>query len=327
MMLAQRYPDLYDGIAAAAPAVNWNYIFFTMFYPQLIMNLAGQYPQGCELDAITAAAISACDGLDGVVDGVISNPEECHFDPYTMVGKVFNCSGKDTQISEIAATVANVTWTGPKTAGGVNVWSGPQIGSDISGTFSGVGTAGTNCTSGTCVGQPQSLSTDWLNYLVQKDPNFDYTNITHEQYDDMFHAALQEYTSSIETADPDLSRFRASGGKIITYHGLADNLIPVGGSVHYYDAVTALDSNVKDFYRLFLAPGVYHCAGGPGGVPLTGLSELVKWVEDGTAPETLPVNFTAASGTNFNQILCPYPAKAVFTSGSDPTVASSYTCA
>lgn len=91
MMLAQRYPDVFDGIAAGAPAINWNSLFLEGTYPNFLMNLYGVYPPSCEIAALTAAAIEACDGLDGVVDGVISDPESCDFDPVNLVGTTIEC--------------------------------------------------------------------------------------------------------------------------------------------------------------------------------------------------------------------------------------------
>lgn len=222
MMIAQRYPGLYDGIAAAAPAINWNAFFTAMYWPQLIMNLARKHPHGCELDAITAAAVSACDGLDGVIDGVISNVDDCHFNPFKVVGSIFNCSATGTKmhVSEMAAVVANATWSGPATSTGKFLWYGPHIGADISGSLTSLGTAGTNCTGGTCTGAPLYLGAEWITLFIEKNPNFDLTNITKKQYDEIVYSGHQQFASIIETVDPDLSQFRASKGKILTYHGL-----------------------------------------------------------------------------------------------------------
>ncbi|KAJ5617721.1 hypothetical protein N7537_002835 [Penicillium hordei] len=328
MMLAQRYPGLYDGVAAAAPAINWNAFFTAMYWPQLIMNLAGKYPHGCELDTITEAAVSACDGLDGVLDGVISDADTCVFDPFTVVGTVFNCASTNTtmQVSHTAAVVANATWSGPQTSKGNFLWYGPHRGADLSGALTAFGLAGTRCTGDVCVGAPLYLGTEWMALFIERNPDFDLTSISHEQYDEIVYSGRQQFASTIETADPDLSQFKTHGGKILTFHGLADPVIPTRGSEHYYNAVQELDPDIHDFYRLFLAPGVAHCFGGSGGQPHTVLEALVEWVENGTAPETLPVSFTSAKGTTYDQILCPYPQKSVYTLGSDPTLAESYHC-
>jgi hypothetical protein len=92
MMLAQRYPEAYDGIHACAPAINWNQFFMSTFWPQLIMQELDYFPYPCEMNAALAEAIEACDGLDGIIDGIISNEGACDFDPMDVVGKSFNRS-------------------------------------------------------------------------------------------------------------------------------------------------------------------------------------------------------------------------------------------
>ena len=223
LMLAQRYPKVYDGIAAAAPAANWNSFFTGVFWPQLVMDLAGEYPHGCELDELTAAAILACDGLDGVVDGLVSNIKACDFDPFTLVGTEFNCTttGTNIKISQIAAEVANSTWAGPRTADGRFLWYGPNIGADLSGTLTGQALVSTTCaTNGTCVGDPNALGTQWITLFIEKNPDFNLGSMTHEQFDEIVHAGWQQYHSIIDTDDADLSGFKAAGGKMMTYHGL-----------------------------------------------------------------------------------------------------------
>lgn len=187
------------------------------------MNLAGEYPQGCELDELTAAAISACDGLDGVVDGLVSNIKACDFDAFTLVGTVFNCSttGMNIKISQIAVEVANSTLAGPRTADGRFLWYGPNIGADLSGTLTTQAIASTTCTTdGTCVGAPDPLGTQWITLFIEKNPNFNLANMTNMQFDEIVHAGRQQYYSIIETDDADLSGFKAAGGKMMTYHGL-----------------------------------------------------------------------------------------------------------
>lgn len=155
-MLAQRYPDAYDGIAAAAPAINWGQFFVASSWTQVMMNILQLYPFPCELDAITDAAIAACDALDGVVDNLVSDADACFFDPFTMVGTKINCTqtGKEILISSAAATVANLTWAGPATPEGQRLWYGPESQSKLTGsvvnaaTTSDLGYAMTDCTNG-----------------------------------------------------------------------------------------------------------------------------------------------------------------------------------
>ncbi|CAG8973230.1 hypothetical protein HYALB_00006399 [Hymenoscyphus albidus] len=323
MYQAQSNPTAYDGILAIAPAINWNGFFLGMFWPQLVMNLAGEYPYACELDVLNAAAVKECDGLDGVLDGVISDEELCGFDPFPYVGKPFNCSttGKIMKISKIAAKVADATWKGPRFADGKFMWHG--LGYDAHLNEPGK----TECSAdSTCFGVPQSLVANWISLFIARNPGFDLTSITHEQFGDMHRAAFQRYASMTETANPDLSKFKATGGKILTWHGIDDQLIPWNGTKQYYDRVTSLDPDTPDFFRVFAAPGIQHCGGGKGGFPGSAFEALVNWVENGKAPDTLPVSFTSAGGETFNQVLCPYPAKGRYDGVGDPKSASSFRC-
>lgn len=224
-MLAQRYPTAYDGIAAGAPGIQWTDFFPTMFWPQQVMNMLGEYPSSCELQAVTAAVVSACDKLDGVVDGIIADVDKClgTFDPFTLVGQKLKCDNgqekSEAVISEAAAVVANATWQGRRNAQGVQVWSGLDPGTDLT-----AGVATTDCTSGTCEGVPLPIATQWLTLFVARDPDFDLSNLTHAEFDWLAHQGKQRYNSFIGTDDPDLSVFRGNGGKLVTFHGLVSVL-------------------------------------------------------------------------------------------------------
>ncbi|KAJ6131898.1 feruloyl esterase [Penicillium samsonianum] len=111
MMLAQRYPTAYDGIAASAPALSWTELTSSVFYPLLVTGWSGASspPLACELEFITSEAVSACDPNDGVVDGLISDVSKCHFDDLSAVNSTFYCSAtqKRMSVSKTAALVAN----------------------------------------------------------------------------------------------------------------------------------------------------------------------------------------------------------------------------
>ncbi len=195
------------------------------------MNTLKAYPYGCEMDAISSSAITACDGLDGVVDGIVSNPDVClaKFDPFKLIGTpVPNChqaGNRTVKISTTAAVVVNATWHGMVTAKGARVWYGLPPGSPISAVGDGAmqlpGIAATNCSSGICVGSPSYLPLTWFTKFTSRgDPNFSLANMTHSEFDNLVHTGHQIYASTLDTDDPDLTRFRDAGGKMVTFHGL-----------------------------------------------------------------------------------------------------------
>ncbi|KIL87871.1 hypothetical protein FAVG1_08752 [Fusarium avenaceum] len=336
MMLAQRYPDAYDGIHASAPAIQWNELFASTFWPQLVMQLMEFYPYPCELRAITDEAIEECDGLDGIVDGLISNDVACKFDPLSVVGKTFNCSdtSKNMTISNEAAVLAKASWSGPETEEGKFMWYGPNIGSQLTGSTapltSDIGLAMTSCSSnGTCIGVPVGLEEVWIKYFMEANPKWSYKNMTRGEFETYTRVAKQSYESLIGTSDPDLTAFHKTGGKILGYHGMSDQIIPVKGTRHYYNKVKEIIPNVDSFYRVFEVPGLAHCAGGNGGQPVSIFDALRAWVENGTVPENLPHSFKDKNGAEQNRLLCPYPKTPKFKKhhkGKTSYQSSDFTC-
>ncbi|KAJ4361249.1 hypothetical protein N0V95_002067 [Ascochyta clinopodiicola] len=302
LMLAQRYPDAFDGIVASAPAINWNDFVVGDFWPSYIMDTVGEYPPACEIDAITSAALAACDADDGLKDGILSNPASCIFNAIELVGTTINCTtlGTTRTISSAAATIVQETWSGAKRPDNSSIWYGPYMGSALTGSITDPALLSTICSlNGTCTAGSFEIAEDWIKIFLKKDSGADVRGLTHEQFDKFAEMSTQQFDSIIGTNDPDLSGFRNRGGKMITYHGMADTIIPTRGTEHYYDAVMALDPNVHDFYRVFLAPGLGHCFGGAGPYPDTAFDAMRAWVETGVAPETLVA--TSVGSTSFIQ--------------------------
>lgn len=319
LMLAQRYPDAYDGILAEAPAINWAEFIPAEFWPQRAMYEINYFPSQCELNAITDAAVAACDELDGLKDGVIGMIGLCDFDPSSVVGQKYACNGSSGYISQQATSIVKSIWNGARDAEGRFQWYGltPQAPLD--------GLANTTCSSnGTCTGVPFAISTDWYKIFLNKNTAFDPYNMTQVEWDANFHASVNQYTSIIGTSDPDLTQFKKAGGKMITWHGMADQLIFFNGTVDYYERVLALDPKAGEYYRFYTAPGVGHCHGGDGAVPTDPLAQLVKWVEHGDAPETLAANRTV-EGRRWDQELCRHPLSSIYI-GGDPALPSSFRC-
>lgn len=304
LMSAQRYPKDYDGILAAAPAINWNRFLIAELWPQVVMSQSGNFPTPCELQAFADAAVAACDGIDKVTDRVIGNPTQCRYDPYRLVGTTIECEGTPVTISRADAAVVAKIWAGP------GVWDALPRGT----SFWGI--AGT--TPDGTAGVPFPIAENWVKYFLKQDPTFDTATIGYGEFYRLFAQAYAQYRDVIGTSNTDLSAFRKAGGKMVTWHGQADELIFPGGTIRYWQQVRHAD----DFFRLFMAPGVGHCGGGPGAAPTDPLASVVKWVEQGKAPEKLP----AASPTATRD-LCRYPLVSRYDGHGDQNAAASYRCA
>lgn len=317
MMIAQRYPDIYDGIVANAPAINWVNLVPGDYWPQQIMNQLQVYPTQCELDGFREGAVNACDALDGLEDGIIGAPELCGFDPYSLVGQNYTCGANETLfLSNGGAAVANATWNGSWLPTKKFGWYGLNKDANTSQIAATVEAA-----NGTSTGSPYPISKDWIVFFLAKNSTYDTSRMTDEDYFTFFHKSRDEYASIIDTSDPDLSGFQKAGGKMLTWHGLADDLIPPRGTEDYYRRVLGENPQAGDFYRYFEAPGVSHCTGGIGPLPNDALEKLVDWVEHNKAPETLIA--ISSDGTVRN--ICKYPLVQRYV-GGDVKSSASFQC-
>ena len=153
--------------------------------------------------------------------------------------------------------------------------------------------------------------------------------------------ALQGAFANINTDEPKLDKFALRNGKMLVYHGTADVLIPFQGTVNYWDRLQAGIANdpvaplvLKNFYRLFLIPGMSHgfsngTANPAANPPLPTIDQLYAaltgWVEEGNSPEQLEIHTPASAPAEASALICSHPAKPVFT-GTDPRLASAYAC-
>ncbi|WP_248960371.1 tannase/feruloyl esterase family alpha/beta hydrolase [Sphaerisporangium perillae] len=311
LMEAQRYPDDYDGIVSGAPAINWDRFVPSGLWPQVVMREMGDVLPSCKQEAFTQAAVTACDGADGVVDGIVANTA-CRFDPAWLIGRQTGCG----TITATDAAVMKKIWQGPRSKDGSFLWYGltPGTGlSSLAGSVNGVQT-------------PFPIVTSWFQWWLAKDPGFDWTTVTTDNFAQYFEQSREEYNSVLGTDNPDLSGFRDSRGKIIIWHGEADSLIFPQGSIDYYQRVVQQMgglSRTENFARLFLAPGVDHCGGGSGAAPTDPLSAVVNWVEKGQAPQTLPA---ATTNSTITRPLCTWPEVARYKGYGDSNDASSFRC-
>ncbi|PVH77922.1 tannase and feruloyl esterase [Cadophora sp. DSE1049] len=329
-MLAQRYPQQYNGILATAPGINWDRMILGLLHPQVVMNEKKIYPPLCEIDAFSAAAVSACDELDGVKDGFILDPSTCNFDPTTIIGQPYNCStGLSGVFSAEGAIVVTVAWSSVKTVDGrlLNgrpLSYGPSMGAPLLGVADTICTSNTN-RSATCTGNPLAVSLEWIKYYLAKDEEtFDFNTVTRRQYDTLYRQSINQYSSLMGTSDPDLTDFKQHGGKLLTWHGLNDQLLSPNNTIEYWERVKEQDAEIDDYYRLFGAPGTLHCTPGNGWFPGDAMDSLVQWVEKKVAPDHLRAK-TVGLEKERTVDLCKWPAKLEFV-GGDADVAESYTC-
>ena len=287
LMEAQRFPQDYDGIVSACPAINWHHFLPADLWPQVVMVSAGNFVPKAKLDAATSAAVAACDALDGVKDGVIDDPARCAYDPKELVGTKVG----DSTFTEADAGVVRQIWEGPRGTAGSFLWHGLARGTDL---FALAGTGGSPLS-----GKPFGIPLDWFRFFLIQNPQWDWTTLTPAGFELLWKQSVEQYGEVIGTDNPDLAPFRDRGGKVIIYHGLSDQLIPAPGTIDYYRRVQRQmggPEKTAQFARLFLAPGVDHGFRGAGPTPTGQIDAIIRWVEEGQAPDKLLAELRDQSG-------------------------------
>lgn len=316
-VLAQELPGELDGILANAPAMYWTRFQTAQMWGQIVMkDLVGGPIAAAKMNQATASAIAACDANDGVVDGVIDDPRTCTFSAQanvcgTPTAPAANC------LDANEAMAIDMIWDGPRNPEGTKIWFGLDRGTAITAL---------NGNNPFALGQTQFR---WN--TANRD--FDWRTVTIPGYADVAQQGSRNIADVTDTFG-DLDGFRASGGKLLTMVGMNDQLIMPQGVLHYYRQMArryggpkdADFSAVQDFFRLFRAPGVGHCAGGVGPQPQNLFGILVDWVENGVVPESVPAQNAVGGVVTRTRPLCPYPQTAIYDGVGDPNQASSFSC-
>ncbi len=347
LMAAQRYPDDYDGIVAGAPAHDWTRLMMSFAWNTKALSTSGAFIPGTMAPAIQAEVNEQCDALDGVKDGVLAAPQSCTLDP-----KKLRCAAGQSEgcLTPPQVEALQAIYRGPHTSKGVRLYPGFPPGAEVGVPLPGMGWDGWifgQEPGGTGQGR---FALNFMRYVVTGDEGWHVTAFDPDKDAPSIDA---RFASLMNATDPDLSRFAARGGKLILFHGMADPAIPVGSSVDYFESVgRTMGSSERDkTVKMFLAPGMQHCVGGPGPSIMGGLGAAVQpadpatdlsaalevWVEQGKAPESVraitPKKFTVAfvdpraAGVERSGLLCPYPKRAKWNGTGNPGDAASYTCA
>lgn len=356
MMMAQRYPDLFDGIVAGAPS---------QFYGDTLLSLVwtghsqvpvlGQPPVISTQKRVmmTARALAACDAQDGLVDQQITNPRACKFDPAVLL-----CSAGDTPDCLTAGELraARDVYRGIPAPDGGQRWNGPVVGSEAD-WIPAFADAGGYAT--------------FIGHFVygQRTPPFKPRELDVVANYDRIKEAV---TPFMVAPSPDLSQFKARGGKLLQYHGWNDAVVAPHTSPNYVHAlaqferlkglppaafdtavenlsaadVSAAGRNqaaaVQQYHRLFMLPNVAHCGGGSGpsnigagtGDPLPAFRDanhdavlaLARWVEQGIAPESIIATTLKDGAVVRQRPVCVYPRQARYNGSGDINVAANFSC-
>jgi feruloyl esterase len=176
-----------------------------------------------------------------------------------------------------------------------------------------------------------NLGLPFFKYIVFEDPNWDFRSFQFETvagFDSDVQFLDDKLAPIFNATNPDLSAFRANGGKLIQYHGWSDPDITPLNSIEYYESVGKATPGAPDFYRLFMVPGMQHCQGGPGPSKFDMVSALEQWVEHGTAPDhVLASHITAAGAVDRTRPLCSYPLEARWNGAGSTDDAQNFVCA
>lgn len=325
---AQRFPWDFDGIIVGAPAID--YPEFTLGFALRARALNDKDGKPLldikTIEGIGAAVVAKCDMNDGIKDGQIGDARLCKFDPRELQCKSGDKAGCLTPEQAVAAATYYSEF---KSASGERIGDYPLLpGSEVS--FLGM------------VDTPvlkRSFYEDFFKYMAfnpNPGPNWKF-----EQFDiNEDYKRMGMIRSLLQADNPDLSRFKAAGGKMIIYHGWGDGGVSPLATIEYYKKVERTMGGraaTQDFARLFVVPDMDHCMGGAGAWSIDYLDYLDKWVEKGKAPDMLlGAHFTAnpmdpiLSGdldpatAKFTRPVYPYPMRAQYKGSGDPNAASSF---
>ena len=218
--------------------------------------------------------------------------------------------------------MVSLSLQGPRAQDGKWIWFGVPPGASFAGL------AGTATTNNVTIPAPFSSTEAWYQLFVLQDPSADVSHLSYPEFDELTEESIDLFTDILGTEHSDLSAFRDAGRKLLTWHGLADQLLAPGGTVLYREALErnmGTSDEVDEFNRIFMAPGVAHCRGGNGPQPVDPLTVLAKWVEEGEAPDTLFASITT-DGVTTSRNLCLYPKKLKYDDSGDVTSAESFSC-
>jgi hypothetical protein len=336
LMEAQRYPEDYDGILAGAPANYFTALMATFAYDTQVLTMdSASFIPPAKIPTIAAAVNAACDEVDGVHDGILDDPRQCHFDPATI-----QCKGEDSDkcLTAEQVTALKKLYTGMLDSKGHVVYPGYLPGAEEGQNGWGLWITGSEPGKSFT----ESFANGFFPNFVFGKSDWDYKTF---KVDADLKAANERTAQALNATDPDLKPFKARGGKLVLYHGWSDPAITPLNTINYYESVIQKmgQEDVDSFVRLYMVPGFQHCFGGPGPDSFGAFydlkfddpqhsvgASLEQWVEKATAPSIIIASkFEDQDPTHakMTRPLCPYPQAAKYKGRGDPNSATSFACA
>jgi hypothetical protein len=349
LMVTQRYPDYFDGVIAGAPGAGpvgslLRNAWVVRSYAELAakqglldrngLPFINRALTDADLAVLQNGITASCDALDGVVDGMSQDVRACNrtFNVAALTcspGTTTNCLSSDKVAAiqkQMGGMPNDLAWAydlGMTSGTFRSWWLGQANAAQSSASFVTSAYTTQYLTTPPVVDLTIKNGSETYRTLLEFDPVRDAGGI---------YLATPEFPESVYqmsyAGDPDLTRFRSRGGKMIMFHGVSDGAFTVNHSTDYYDKVDrASGGTARNFASLYVVPGMGHCGGGPATSEFELLQALETWVEQGTAPGSIlaraPANTPWPGRT---RPLCPYPSVARYTGAGDVESADNFRC-
>jgi feruloyl esterase len=322
LILAQRFPEDFDGIIAGAPVLNFSGTMVS--YANMAQAFAAAPIPYARLKTLAERIYAHCDDRDGLKDGLIDDPRRCDFRPSRDLPKC--AEGADNADCFTAGQISTLEKIyGDVLSNGERFFPGWPVGLEVAGPN---GRSGWDNWIVNEKGQPtitQIFGETFFRYLAfpEKNPKYELTSFDFEK--DV--KRLEWIHTALDATDPDLSSFKKRGGRLLMYFGWADPALNAQMGVDYYESVLKqMGAMTTDFFRLFMVPGMFHCAGGVGCSSFDKLAPVMQWVEQGVAPDRLIGARTINGKTDRTRPLCPYPQVARYKGSGSTHEAANFTC-
>ncbi|HEY2379660.1 MAG TPA: tannase/feruloyl esterase family alpha/beta hydrolase [Terriglobia bacterium] len=309
LMEAQRYPEDFDAIVAGAPANYQTHLHtWDLSVAVPVLKDPAQVVPAAKAAMLNKAVLAACDEKDKVKDGLLTNPRSCKFDPAVLLckaGESENCLTAP-QLDAVKRMYAPA-----KTKSGEVVFPGKEFGSETGWNAIAGGQAPQAVSLGSFLVAYDNANWDWKTFDLDRDLKM-----------------VDEKVGNIVNAiNPDLSAFKARGGKLILYHGWNDTAISPGNTINYYSSVLSkMGAKQDNWIRLFMIPGMGHCQGGPGPSQVNYMGALERWRESGLAPDQMQAYHVTNNRVDMARPLCPYPQAAQYKGVGSTNDAANFVC-